>query len=840
MSVTDRLGRLEQNAALFTGIDFVHVVDRCEQTTLRIYLVTDARGLTVDFAGATALTPESIVIESVTDANLPRVKVVAIAAPGGNQVQVDELVPRTFLEVQVEEPGEFGLYRLHIDDPSANPSGLAAPFSRIDRYFNDVVFSFKAGCEDNQDCAPAGLACPPEPLVDFPVDYLARDFVSLRNALLDFAAQRYPQWTLPIEADAGMMLAEVMAALGDELSYMQDRHAREAYLETATQRRSLRRKARLLDFEIHDGRSPSTLLELVLSDAPTGPIPAGTKIWAPSETLEPIPFEIGLGLFDRVTPNGPRQSYVVRLEWNADQLSPYWFDERKVCLPVGATEMFVVGKLDPEELPRRAMLLRTEPTDRALPARRHFVTIAQAEEVVDPLMLPAPLPGEKLVRIRWAPDQAPPFELDQRSLQVSLNIVPATAGETLEQNFVRGSTFDSTYLSAVEREGPRKADGSSRAPIVLLGLPATETLGLGFLGDDLRNTRPEIEVVQLDENGQAAGDAWTWVRSLLSESAADEVFTLEDGVWRRIRVFRRAGEEFVHRDYATGAGFSVRFGDGEFGIVPDEEQRFLVRYRTGPGIHANVPEGAVHLLALEGASGPFMPSFVASASNPLPVTNGVAPESAREIKQLAPQAYQADVLFAVQAADYAEQAQKLQFVQRAQGTPRWTGSWQAMSVAVDPFGSTLLTSAERNELAAWMDCVRQVGREVVVRDPDTIPIDLELRVCVEPFAYASQVAAQVQEVLLGRGLNNRPKGFFHPDNLTFGTPLRRSALEAAVQAVPGVRGVRGVRVRLRGARRKLSVLGLNLEIAPNQILRLDNDPVHPEAGTLTILTEGGA
>jgi hypothetical protein len=194
----------------------------------------------------------------------------------------------------------------------------------------------------------------------------------------------------------------------------------------------------------------------------------------------------------------------------------------------------------------------------------------------------------------------------------------------------------------------------------------------------------------------------------------------------------------------------------------------------------------------------------------------------------------------VQPRDYGEQAEKLAFVQRAQGTPRWTGSWQTMFVAADPFGSTLLTAQERNELSAWMDCVRQVGRDVVVRDPTTVAIDLEVALCVEPFAYAAQVATQVQEVLLGRGLGGQPKGFFHPDNLTFGVPLRRSALEAAIQDVPGVRGVREIRIRPRGLARKLRLLGLTFEVGPDQILRLDNDPVHPEAGTLTIFTEGGA
>ena len=79
----------------------------------------------------------------------------------------------------------------------------------------------------------------------------------------------------------GGMLAEVMAALGDELSYIQDRFAREAFLETATERRSLRKKARLLDFEIHDGRSPSTLVELTVDlggSASSQVVPSGSRV----------------------------------------------------------------------------------------------------------------------------------------------------------------------------------------------------------------------------------------------------------------------------------------------------------------------------------------------------------------------------------------------------------------------------------------------------------------------------------------------------------------------------------------------------------------------------------
>ena len=174
---------------------------------------------------------------------------------------------RVFLEVEVAEPGDFSIYRLTIDSP------------RIDRFFNGVEFSFKQGCPSNLDCKLRQAECPPPDLVDFPVDYLARDFTSLRSALLDFAAQRYPNWAEVIEADGGVMLAEVMAALGDEFSYIQDRFAREAYLETATQRRSLRWHTTLVDYPIHDGLSATTLLAIEASGGGTF-VPAGTRVWA--------------------------------------------------------------------------------------------------------------------------------------------------------------------------------------------------------------------------------------------------------------------------------------------------------------------------------------------------------------------------------------------------------------------------------------------------------------------------------------------------------------------------------------------------------------------------------
>ena len=41
-------------------------------------------------------------------------------------------------------------------------------------------------------------------------------------------------------------------------------------------------------------------------------------------------------------------------------------------------------------------------------------------------------------------------------------------------------------------------------------------------------------------------------------------------------------------------------------------------------------------------------------------------------------------------------------------------------------------------------------------------------------------------------------GFFFADRFTFGTPLYRSRLEAAIQNAPGVGGVRAINYRQRG------------------------------------------
>jgi hypothetical protein len=845
MSGEDRLtALLEQPVKRVTGIDFVQVVDPADQTVLRVFFLIDPDTLSDPIVNTTDL-PANVSTDTVTIISISggeRLAQVPVVRAIYKQVPLNGET-RTALEVQTAEPGDFSIYRLTVIDK---------PKQRIDRFFNGVEFSFKQGCPSDLDCKPRELECPPEQFVDFPIDYLARDFVSMRNALLDFAAQRYPDWVEKIEADAGVMLAEIMAALGDELSYIQDRYGREAYLETATQRHSLRHHTRLVDYHIHDGLAASTFLDLKVKASGTF-VDAGSRVWALSQGEPPIPFELGNGLADTTANGGKPQQFWVHAAWN--EMPVHLPDVSKPCLPVGATELFLRGTFPTaEQVPAgedpakfwigKWLLLKTDPEDPSVPARRHLVRVVEVEHTTDPLTLENNNPIA-ITRLQWEDAQALPFEMCLSDMVVHGNLVFATAGETVKEFFsIRTNEHippaqAKTVDLALERQGPLDEIACRRSVTYLYSLKHTETQGLGWLGA-LHDAKPELELQEVDAaNLQPlpTPQIWQWQPTLLDARGFQDQFTLDDGTWRRIIGFRRIGEVIEHVDYASGAGFTIRFGDGEFGKTPPDETVFRVRYRTGPGTKANLPaDTVVNLRNPEDETQADLTSVLDAVTNPLPITNGVDPEEAAVIKQIAPEAFRAITFRAVRPEDYAEIAERLPWVQRAGARFRWTGNWLSAFVTPDPLGSFQLSPEHRTELENLMDCVRQAGREVFVRNPRFVNIDLEIKICVEPFAYAGQVKARVLEALVGRKGVRPTKGFFDPDNFTFGTPLRRSALEAAIQDVAGVRGVEKMCIRARGITELREFVELTFNVGHDQVIRLQNDARLPEHGSLRIIT----
>ena len=103
------------------------------------------------------------------------------------------------------------------------------------------------------------------------IDYVTKDYEGFQQAMLNQIPLLLPEWTDRSESDFGVVLIELFAYVADILSYYQDRVANEAYLATATQRRSVAELLRLIDYQIDPGLAASTHLHLdVAADVTVG------------------------------------------------------------------------------------------------------------------------------------------------------------------------------------------------------------------------------------------------------------------------------------------------------------------------------------------------------------------------------------------------------------------------------------------------------------------------------------------------------------------------------------------------------------------------------------------
>ena len=827
----------------FIGIDYLYV-DNANQTDLYIHFIPPPSA-----AQQAQLTADRVSI-TATLGDAPPVPVRTVDFP----VVKGEATMR----VRTVMPGGFTRYTLTLADTGV-----------VDPYLASIGFSFKAGCYSDIDCAPGAHPCGPEDTAGFPVDYQARDFWSMRTALLDFASQRYPRWLDRLEADAAVMLVEVMSALADELAYYQDRIGREAHLETATQRRSLRRHARLVDYRIHDGLGAHAWINVVAKKA--GTLAAGTALSAVRDGV-PVRYSIGRDLAEMLS--SPPTAYDINPARNHTSLVPYQWDIRDVCLPAGTTSLSLAGGQTVADAfkpfddtppgngpPGRWVLLRTEPSDPSLPSRSQLVRVVRAQVIRDPLA------GVDTTRIEWEPEQALASEFDLTTLHVHGNVLPAVAGEHLARTFLIGPGGGAAPSPeaigaaeappgpdddpmdppeppdpawAVERTGP---DG---ALALLFSLFRTDTDGLVWRRSatdpaDPRQATPELRLAERIPDGAGGfkdGRLWSAKPSLLdapASQAQDRDYFLDDGFWRRVAGYQRPGHDHVHVDYASNAGTTIRFGDGVFGLVPARGTRFRVNYLVGNGRVANLPSGAIRYFSQPGAAADAaVNALVQAVENPFAVGSGLDPETPEEIRQLAPEAFRALTFRAVRPEDYAEAAERLSWVQRAGCSFRWTGSWLTAFVTPDPRSSVEMTADERAELDQQLGQFRQAGRETDVLGPRYADLDLRIRFCVAPDAYAAEVKVRVAAALTGS-----PGAFFSSGNFTFGTPLERSRLEAAIQQVAGVRAVERVEFR-RWGEFGWKELPMSYRPARNEVIRVENDPLHPDRGSVQLRPDGGA
>lgn len=804
------------------GIDFVEVANQ-SQTQLLVHFFNS-----VSLQGQLIGTPTIMGGETISTVQVRPVNEYTDWSMDGNH---------WVLTLNVEAPGDFSIYTL----------AVSMPPEILDSQYSQVTFSFKAGCPSDLDCQTPAAQCPPLDSSAPPIDYLSKDFLGFRQALLSFSALRYPEWQERSEADFGVMFLEALSSLADDLSYQQDRIQAEAGLETATQRRSVVSLARLVDYEPSPATSATVMLQFDVASN-VNALPAGVAVAAIMPDGSTIPFETGAGLRNRLVDLNTQKlqalpECTVSPAWNRG-ITPYWFDDSRRCLKAGATQMYVCGHGFNFQ-PGQALLIDTAGLSSADPPVRQIVHLIcpnpsanmyPAVELYDYLFLtedspPAPTP---VTQIFWQGTDKLTADHDLTKTVLAGNLLVASQGLTVNEDFNIPSSPSSPPVPnaamAVVRTGPN--DSPCQPSFQYLQTLANRPLAWLAQSDPTLAPLPEIIVIGTPAGGESA--TWQFFTTLLDSDASTPSFTLDPALYSQIAVMADPPAPqsanvplYAVQDYDGDAGDTIRFGDGQFGLVPEDGTVFKVYYRFGVGAAGNVaPDSITQILQA--------PAGVLRVTNPLAAQGGQDAETLQHVARMAPQAFRAVQYRAVIADDYIAAAKTLPWVEQAGTVFRWTGSWQTVFTTPDPFNSEEAAVDQQIQLINLLNRYRMAGCESYVPQPQYVSLDIQITVCALPTAFRGDVEAALLTAL-GSGAG----GFFNHNNFVFGQPLLSSQLEAAAQKAPGVAGVLDVCYRIRGQMASFQCLPETLPVGSDQIIRCDNDPSLPEHGALKVIVKGG-
>jgi predicted phage baseplate assembly protein len=433
--------------SVYNGIDYLEVIDNptdsndVRQRTLLVHFVHDlAPG---------QLGPANVRIDG--GERIQNIRVTNVQEEGFLSQPGDPKV----LIVQVATPVDFSTYTLRLvdsNDDTKLPTNFDPVLSRID-------FSFKVACPSEFDCGPQ-RTCPPATPEPVDISYLAKDYATFRQLMLDRMAKIMPQWQERNPADLGIVLVELLSYIGDYLSYQQDAVASEAYLHTARRRTSIRRHARLVGYPMHDGCNARTWVHFEVRDDVHGLILTRRNSASANKLLtrvtgQPILFRNSSSALQEALSQGPRvfelaEDTVLYAEHN--QMSFYTWGERQCCVPQGSTQAWLRGNFINLQSGNVLIFEEVKGPNTGLeadadPRRRCAVRLTSVSFGSDPiggLFDPYPTSNPVAVTlIQWSAEDALPFPVCVSSqigtqyydeISVALgNIVLADDGNTIEQ-----------------------------------------------------------------------------------------------------------------------------------------------------------------------------------------------------------------------------------------------------------------------------------------------------------------------------------------------------------------------------------------------------------------------
>jgi hypothetical protein len=667
-------------------------------------------------------------------------------------------------------------------------------------FFASAEFRFTIDCEVG-DCrespteARRPAAQPPA------VDLLTKDFNGFVNLLADWVKVRNPSVADLSGASFERVLLDLLAWVGDMTSYYQDRVANEAFIETASQRFSLRQHAVLLGSNLDDGYPPTTLL--AFDATVSGFVPAGLQVRMRTARDE-VPVSFTVATRTRVL--AENASSLLRVA-----AFPGAVDAE---LPAGATELLLWGHGIQLHAGDRFAFVQgsfAQIVTLAAAPRRIEASgwVQDPSQTFDPLTDPA-----HVTQLRWIEPLAQALQpWGAVPLVLHANIVDALYGTP------RRAVVDAFT-------DPRRGE------IAIRLTRRTSIVGRQRGGDALllRALRvPEWPVVH-DEDGTGAsvpavaltvsGDTWTRVEHLHGSRSYDLHYTAQ------------ADEE---------GAIWLRFGDGVNGrevalATPQQPAAEIeLRYRIGDPVAGNVGLGTLVEIVGPVTGTDEQVALAAlgtvAVTNVVPATGGREPHTLARTKEELPSSLRHGSLQrAVALEDYAAVAMEVPGAGRA--TARAAGGlFNTVMVLVDPEGAEDLEEGLRQRVHQHLDALRMTGREHVVLAAEYVPLEVELVLCAQP-GFARHLVRDRVMAELRPGSGERP-GWFHPDRLSFGDAVRLGDLLAFVQGLAGVRSVKATVFRPLGNPAGIAVRDI-IVLGRTNVARLDADPDFPEHGTLEV------
>jgi hypothetical protein len=167
-------------------------------------------------------------------------------------------------------------------------------------------------------------------------------------------------------------------------------------------------------------------------------------------------------------------------------------------------------------------------------------------------------------------------------------------------------------------------------------------------------------------------------------------------------------------------------------------------------------------------------------------------------------------------------------------------------VAVQRPGGAPADPGFLGRVRGFLEDWRLGGWEIAVRELRFVGLDIAVTAVLDGDTPRGAVERELLETFSNRDLSDGGRGFFHPDNFTFGQPVYLSRIVQAALRVPGVRAVdisdappRLNRFRRFGEPPRGELAAGQIRLGRAEIARVDNDLAAPRNGRIQFYLEGG-